>query len=119
MEKILKLIFICRCVNAPSWDDAQSMYPNFAREARLKSFLNVIKKSKQKIPQVFLDYCQAALDSKAQEPYSTVSRDGTSAHFLKANFKTISEEGLRTISTYRGSHLVIACLPQVSQNVTT
>ena len=85
---------------------------------RLKSFLKVIKKSK-KIPQIFLDYCQAGLDNKPQEPYSTVSRDGTSAHFLKANFKTISEEGLRTISTYRGCHLVFAYLPQVSQNVTT
>ena len=65
MKKMIKLIFICRCVNAPSWDDAQSTYPNFDTEERLKSFLNVIKKSKQKILQVFLDYCQAILDSKA------------------------------------------------------
>ena len=106
-------------MNKPTQEDAQVVFPNFAREDRLKSFLSIPLKGKGGIPQPFRDFCQAALDGQELEndpqPAMTIKRNGHTAHFIEASYMNITAQTLKnSIPNYQGVNLIIANLHKVS-----
>ena len=106
----------------PTWEEAQETFPHFAREDRLKNFLSLPLKGKGGVPQIFRDYCQAALDGSIQEaqPATTVKKNGHTAHFIESSFKTLTVQTLKkAIPNYGGVNLVLAHMNKVStSNIT-
>ena len=91
--------------------------PAFAREERLEKFLSFDFKLGP--PEVFCNFCQAALDSKSAPTPVTGMRfavdSGCSLLVIDAEFSSVTaQEILQFDPTFCGAHLIMSNVPKVS-----
>ena len=111
---ILKKSFV-RCTNTRNWEHAVSRFRMHADEARLSQFQHL--NFNKGIPQVFRDYCQAALSSRSRQDVDcyTVTYNETKGYVLQADTTVLTAERLKeAVSVYQGANIIIAHIPQVS-----
>ena len=108
--------------NTDSWQAAQETYPKFAKEEQLSSFTGLIKGSQHVIPQLFREYCQAALryaEGQQGGATNTVSKDGSHCTFVQGTYDTVTKRHiLDQMPSFLGAALVLAvCDSEVSHKM--
>ena len=109
----------CRCTNT-TLDEAHTRFPTYVSESRLQQFshLNFLKS----IPEGFMSYCQAALQSETAAMQDMTSQDmevysieGCKAYVVTKDVTTLTYLQLRDASIpFNGTHLFVSVIPKVS-----
>ncbi len=110
---ILKTSFV-RCTNVRNWEDAVSRFSLFAVESRLSQFQHL--SFNKGIPQVFRDYCQAALSSRNAQAVDcyTVTCNEIKGYVIQADTTVLTAERIKeAVSTYQGANIIVAHIPKV------
>ena len=103
------------------WQVAQEVYPKFAKEEQLLSFSGLIKGSQHVIPQLFREYCQAAIrdaEGLQGDTTHTISKDGSHCTFVQGTFDTVTKHHIQEQNpSFQGAALVLAvCDSEVSRH---
>lgn len=104
-----------RCTNTHNWDEAKRCFPSFANESRLTQFLHL--SFTKGAPEVFCDYCQAALNSTNVTPVDcyTIIKNGATGYVLQPDSMAITAARVReAVASYQGANIIVAHIPQVS-----
>ncbi|XP_019860419.1 PREDICTED: uncharacterized protein LOC109588741 [Amphimedon queenslandica] len=105
--EMMKKAFV-RCTNSRNWDEATSLYPNFID--RLGQFSRLTF-SKPQLPDTFLTFCQAAIDSRRGEPCGeAVKKFGDyTITLVEGSLQACSSEAIKKANTsYNGAHLILS-----------
>ena len=107
MESIVFMRVIC----PKNWEEACVHFPDFVKETRLKQFLSL--NFKNGVPEVFRNYCDAAIASKNVAAGIVVG--GSTTLFVCATFNSVSAHDILNLNpTFTGAHLIMATIPNVS-----
>ena len=115
----LELIRKCfiRITSVNSWEEACIRFPNFTVEERIKQFQSL--DFKHEPPEVFRNYCDAALASKSAQPGVCIQADSGSCICLVCStfFSLTAQSILDVDSSFAGAHLIAATMPDVCYHI--
>ena len=108
--ELIKKKFV-RITNSKSWEEACARFPGFVTPQKLKQFLSL--NFRKEIPEVFKNYCDAALSYKT--PVASAGSEDTRALLVCKEFSTITTQDIQSVwSKFCSADLIIASASSVS-----
>lgn len=109
-----------RLTNTETWEEAKQQFPHFATDEQMNKFM--LCDLKKAVPKTFMDFCQRAKDSVAEEiatesdlyPFS-VSIGAVTVTVVSSKLTEITGQKIRrSTRIFQGANLTIASVLQVS-----
>ena len=103
-----------KCTNSDTWEEVERRFGTYAEEKHLMQFTTL--PFTNGIPQVFKDYCQAALTMTNTEPSDCfmVHQNDTRGYVICADPTMVTAADIkRAVNTFPGANLIIAQIPHV------
>ena len=103
-----------KCTNSDTWEEVERRFGTYAEEKRLMQFVTL--PFTNGIPQVFKDYCQAALTMTTTESSDCfmVHQNDARGYVICADPMMVTAADIkRTVNVFQGANLIIAQIPQV------
>ena len=110
-----------RLTNTKTWDEAQQKFPHFATDVQMEKFM--LCNLKKSVPKTFLDFCQRAKDSVAEEhalnpelhPFSVTVQDRSITVVNSKLAEVTGQKIRRSTRVFQGAHLAVALVQQVGE----
>eukprot|EP00731_Ephydatia_muelleri_P017004 Em0010g102a len=102
-----------KCTNSDTWEEVERRFGTYAEEKRLMQFVTL--PFTNGIPQVFKDYCQAALTMTTTESSDCfmVHQNDARGYVICADPMMVTAADIkRTVNVFQGANLIIAQIPQ-------
>eukprot|EP00731_Ephydatia_muelleri_P019608 Em0012g433a len=116
-EQFLALVEVrknfMKCTNSDTWEEVERRFGTYAEEKRLMQFVTL--PFTNGIPQVFKDYCQAALTMTTTESSDCfmVHQNDARGYVICADPMMVTAADIkRTVNVFQGANLIIAQIPQ-------